>query len=113
MANTTVWGGKFLHIVFDGSTDWDLTTEAEAHHEEYVHGLNVMHMQVVPTGTDDVITVRNTKVANTESAIIIKEKFSSEYDTPRRTFRPGGQWMFPAIDASEVSAGVTLIIEIE
>ena len=112
MANTTTLDGNFISITFSGDSAWDLSSEFRDRSEWYIAGLKVASMTIIPSATDDAITIRNSKTANTTSAKVLQEISSSPYDIIRRPFFAEGQYLWPAIDASEVSAGVQMIIEV-
>ena len=114
MANTTTINPPHITVVFDGSTDWDLNDDA---FEQYPHfrkkGLRIVNLQMVPNAHDDAIVIRNTKTGDTGAAEIRRFKAFNEWDAPAIPNYDSGQYSFPAVFASEVSALVQLNMEIK
>lgn len=111
MANTTTRDGDFIHVLFDGATDWDVTTEFKKTEPEVaMSGLCVKTITFIPKATDNAIIIRNSKTANTTSPILLKELASSKYGIAQHLF--DGKAIFPSIDSTEVTATVEMIIQL-
>lgn len=102
MANTVTKGKFGLSILFDGSTAWDSGTD-------YPAGLAIESMEMKPTATDDVISVREIDASGYS---YFNEVSATAYDNKIKYFNTekSGKNLFPYVVGNEVSAGVTLII---
>tara|TARA_Y100000310_G_C20667805_1_gene808585 strand:- start:1897 stop:2244 length:348 start_codon:yes stop_codon:yes gene_type:complete len=115
MANTTRRPKRgILSVLFDGATDWDLPTDMLEFSAWQQMGMAVKSIQVIGSATDDEITVRTVDPegnADTSSPIMLKKIFADKYDDFVKYFDGSGR--FPAVDATEVSANVEMVIEFE
>lgn len=104
MALTIRTTGKAITVIPDGSSDFDLPTNlSEAQHT----GLMVKAIMIKPSGTDDVLILKDSKTGVTgtaTAATILHCQFSSVYDTRVFLF-PDGQQMWPLIDYSDCTVG--------
>jgi len=115
MATSVVHSGNFIQVTFATTIgDFDLQTFFADRQEWIASGLKVRSISMIPTATDDILIVRNAKAgADTASAQIFNEKATSSYSRPRTDFGYPGQYMWPAVDSTEVSNGVKMVIELE
>ena len=115
MANTTKINLPFIDVLFDGATDWDIATDPAFDAYMFIRrdGLRVVGMQMIPSASQDACVVRNSKTADATKAKIKQFLASSKFDQAQRVGFAGGQYSFPSILASEVTAGVQLIIEVK
>ena len=111
MANTVTLNGRFIHIVFDGATKWDVLADIVPLRPEAVGGIKVKSLHAKAAASDDVLTVRDILNAGTSGPVMFDNKFTSEYDTRDKDFGDG-KICFPSIVGTEATSGVKLTIEL-
>jgi hypothetical protein len=108
MALTVKHDCCFINVTFDGVTDWNSTTTAASGlAKDYPSGIDIYDIQMVPSAAGDTLTVR---AGSATGVILFKKKADSDCDNGKYTFH-GGQFSKLFVNASEVSAGVMMILE--
>jgi len=105
MANTITKGDHTINILFDGATAWDPIAD-------YPAGLCVESLEMKPTATDDLISVREDDASGIS---FFNEKAATAYDNKIKYFNTEkSEKRFRLyIVGNEVSTGVILIIELK
>jgi len=113
MATSMTKAGPFILVNFAATHgDFDLTNFFPEKPELLTSGIPVRSITMVPTAANDIMKVRNTAAANQTSPLIMDEKATADTSRPKTDFGSEGQLMLPAVDASDVTVGVQMIIEL-
>jgi len=108
MSNTIVKGEHGFTVTFDGATAFDAATTLT---KLYPLGLHIRSIQMVPTATDDILTVREDGVA--AGRIMFKVKAETAYDIKTKYFNvPNDQLYKLYVVGNEATSGAMMIVEL-
>lgn len=112
MANTTTkGGGRFISIVPDGSTDWNIATDMSDY--QYT-GMRVRSITFHGTAKNDVLIVNDGSNAGPE---LFRYKFISSAEAYTYSQQYCGKPIFPYIDASDCTfasaSNTRILMELE
>jgi hypothetical protein len=105
MANTTTISGRFITVVPDGSTDWNIVTDLTAIAGCKQTGIYVRSIDFHPSATNDRLVVHER--SNTGATIYDFVARGAD-DSDIKSFssaKGNGEWMFPYIKASDCTFG--------
>jgi hypothetical protein len=103
-ANTVTKGGSFIHIIFDGITDLNFSTDPTIN---LPNGCSLQSINVMANNPNDVLTVRHKGAAGVPMFLL------KDVQGGASVMYFNGVFCKPYIKGSEVSTGVAAVFQIK